>query len=122
MGKLEKLVSKFAVQTAVYWDGSTINKYGESSFSTGVEIKVRWDGVTELIRNKQGKEVMSNAKILTNTDCNIEGWLYLGTLASLDTPQKSNPKLITNNAFEIQKIDKIPFVKSTDSFVRTIYL
>jgi hypothetical protein len=121
MGKLEKLVKKFAVQTAVYWDGSSINSFGESEFSIGVEIKVRWDGVTELIRNKQGKEVMSSAKILTNTDCNIEGWLYLGTLAGLSTPQKSNPQIVLG-AYEIQKIEKIPFVKSTDSFVRTIYL
>ena len=121
MGKIEKLISKFAVQTAVYWDASTVNMYGESTFSLGVEIKVRWDGVTELIRNKHGKEVMSNAKILTNTDCNIEGWLYLGTLAGLTTEQKSNPKLI-QDAFEIQKIEKVPFVKSTDDFVRTIYL
>lgn len=121
MGKIEKLISKFAVQTAVYWDASEINSFGESEFSTGVEIKVRWDGITELIRNKQGKEIMSNAKILTNEDLNMEGWLYLGTLAGLSSSEKINP-IIVSGAYEIQKIEKIPFVKSTDSFVRTIYL
>jgi hypothetical protein len=118
---LQEFISSVCVQTAVYWAPGTRDGFGQPARTTGVEIACRWDDTTELIINRQGKEVASRAKVLITQDLNVEGYLYLGILSSLSTEQKTNPKLVST-AYPIQKIDKNPEFKSTSKFVRTVYL
>lgn len=119
MGILQ-FISKVCVQDAVYWAPGADNGFGEKSW-TSTQIKVRWDGVSESITNKYGKEVISSAKVMVQQELNVEGFLYLGTLVSLSTAQKANP-LLVNAAYPIQKLQTTPLFKSATKFVYEIYL
>lgn len=113
-------IKKVCVQDAVYWAPGADNGFGEKTW-TSTEIKVRWDGVSESITNKYGKEVICNAKVMVQQALNVEGFLYLGTLTSLSTPQKGNP-LLVDGAYPIQKLATTPLFKSATKFVYEIYL
>jgi len=119
MGILQ-FISKVCVQDAVYWAPGADNGFGEKTW-TSLAIKVRWDGVTQSITNKYGKEVICSAKVMVQSALNVEGYLYLGTLESLTTAQKANP-LLVHTAYPIQKLQTTPLFKSATKFVYEIYL
>lgn len=118
---LQEFISSVCVQTAVYWAPGTKDGFGNYVWSTGVEIACRWDDTTENIINKKGQTIVSNARILITQDIDVEGYMYLGTLDDLSASQKINPKLVPT-AFPIQRYEKSPEFKSTDRFIRTVYL
>ncbi len=119
---IERFIKKITVQTAVYWGFPVNDGFGGFTYSIIIDIKCRWDGVTELITNSKGKEVVSSAKLLVDIDLNEEGYLYLGSLNDFVSGfDFSNPKNV-DGAFSIQKIEKTPMIKSTTNFVRTVYL
>ena len=123
-----KFVKKVCVQTAVYWAASKSDGYGAISFSDPIELTppngVRWDGKVQLIMDKgttdTGKEIVSNAVVLLNQDVDEQGYLYLGSLDYLDS-NPGNPKEISG-AYEIQRFDKTPAMRSTTEFLRKAYL
>jgi len=123
MGVLENLISKFAVQTAVYWGTPQSDGMGGFTWSAPIEVNVRWDDKSQLVINKDGKEVQSDAEILTNAELVYNGWLVLSDLETLNGAYSdiSNPRNI-EGARQIMAKDKIPFVKSTDDFLRKYYL
>ena len=126
MGK-DKFIRKFCVQTAVYWGSPTPGGYGNVNFADPVDIKVRWDGVEQVITDARtgagkGKEITSTVQVLLFVDVDVEGYLYLGSVDDFDsTVITSNPKTI-DGAFEIKKFQKAPFVKSTTDFSRLAFL
>lgn len=113
-------ISKVCVQDAVYWAPGTDNGFGEKTW-TVTQIKVRWEGGSDTIINKYGKEVVSSAKVMVQQELNVDGFLYLGTLSSLTTSQKENP-LLVDTAYPIQKLEITPLFKSATKFVYQIYL
>lgn len=113
-------VKSVCVQDAVYWSPGADNGFGEKTWTSSA-IKVRWDGVTQSITNKYGKEVVSSAKVMVQQELNVDGFLYLGTLTSLTTLQKGNP-LLVDTAYPIQKLEITPLFKSATKFVYQIYL
>lgn len=50
-------------QTAVWKRKTGDNEYGEPLYADPVTIKVRWEGKRRLVRNSQGKEVVSEARV-----------------------------------------------------------
>ncbi len=116
---LISFIKSVCVQTAVYWGNPKPDGYGGQTFATPIEIKCRWDDVNELFINKDGEEKTSSAKVLVTQDLDKNGWLFLGALADLDssmTPENMD------DVYRIMKIQKTSLFKSTDEFVRTIYL
>jgi hypothetical protein len=67
----------------------------------------------------QGREKRSSAVVFVSSDLTVGGFLYLGSLAGLTTPQKSDPHLLT--AYEIRAIEKIPSVDA-QRFTRKVWL
>lgn len=114
------LVKKVCVQDAVYWPPAGNTGY-EASYGTPQEVKCRWDGSSEVLTDKQGKQIVASAEILSPTEMLEEGLLYLGTLASLSTDQRADPKTITS-AHEIRKISITPLFRSSTKFVYQIYI
>lgn len=114
-------IRKISVQKAVYWAPCTLTDQGVPAYSTGVEISCRWDDTTEVVRASNGKEIVCKAKILTVTDLLKQGYLYRGTLASLSTEQKANPRLV-ETAYEIQRVDRTYLIKSATKYVQMVYL
>ena len=117
-----KFLKKYVcVQTAVYWECEGTDAYGNVNYSDPVEIAVRWDEQTELIRDAWGKEVASKAQVQVLQDLKVDGFLYLGRLSSLSSLQKDNPVNI-NSSYKIIRFDKNPLFDSTTEFTRVCYL
>lgn len=121
MSGLISFIKKVCVQTAVYWDSPTPDGYGGYTYANPIEIKCRWDSVLEQIRTEKNTAIMSKARILVTQEVKNGGYLYLGDLASLSQEHKDNP-ITTPEAYPIQRIDENPLFRSTDKFVRTVWL
>jgi hypothetical protein len=62
---MTEIINAYLNQTAT-WHRATgqNNEYGEPIFANPVSIKVRWEDVRELFRDNEGRETVSNAKVL----------------------------------------------------------
>lgn len=118
---IQEFIAKISAQNAVYWEHTGKDAYGGDTFKTPVDIPCRWDDTVELITASDGEQIASRAKVLTPHDLAEQGFLYLGTVASLSPEQKADPKLV-DTAYPIRRWEKIPLIKKTDEFVRTAYL
>ena len=129
----EAVITRFAVQTAVYWANPKNDGYGGLTYDTPVEIKVRWDQSTKIINNRKSEEIISNGTVLTNTEMEEQEMLFLGTLLDLlaldieidsdsDSDENYPHPTLVPTAFKIVTKDKIPFVRSTTDFARLYYL
>ena len=123
MGYLEALANILCKQDAVYWSAPIDNGEGGLTWTAGVEIKVRWEDVTEIISTKTGEEITSMAKVTVKQDVDERGMLFLGTIDDLDSGQDADPVDIPN-AYEIKKFAKTPAFGATSdgSFWRVAYL
>lgn len=118
---IPKFIKRLCVQTAIYWGSPVDDGYGKKEFDDPVEIKVRWDDTTDLIRSVDGKEVACKSKIIVQQDVDLGGYLMLGSLDDIDSGLSDTPQDITG-AYEIIRLDKTPLFRKTDQFVRTAYV
>ena len=142
---IQKFIEKVCVQTAVYWGDPTPDGYGGKTYSDPVEIPCRWEDTLEVIKDKRGEEIICKAKVLVTQDLEEGGMLCLGTLedlgivvtggnvvmgglgignivlAGLAKIKKSHPEDV-EDAYEITMVEKIPMIRSTSEYVRTVYL
>ena len=115
---IERVIQKFTVQDAIYWDEPTPDGYGGMDYGMPKEIKCRWEDKVQVVIGADGKEITSGAELLVNIDLDLEGRVMLGTLddvGSGDTP-------VDLGAREIIRFEKIPMVMQTDDFVRKAYV
>ena len=116
---ITSFIKKVTPQTAVYWANPQPDGFGKYTYDAPVEILVRWDDISKVISDNQGREITSNATILLNQDVDEQGYLYLGSLADLD----SDPVPLTvPKAYMISKKEITPLFKSTTEFVYQCYL
>ena len=64
------MINKYLNQIALWYKAIGINDYGESTYDTPVSIRVRWEGKRRLVRNNEGREVVSEAKVFCKEDIN----------------------------------------------------
>jgi hypothetical protein len=114
------LIKKVCVQDAVYWPYESNTGY-EPSYGAPQSIKCRWDGSSEVLTDKQGKQIVASAEILCPTKLEEEGLIWLGTLSSLSSEQRGDPRIIPGIA-EVRKVSTTPLFKSTTKFVYQIYV
>ena len=119
---IDRFIRKISVQTALYWGNPVPNGSGGYTFDEVVEVKCRWDDKTEVMSDEKGKEFVSRATILSPEELEPEGYICLASLTDFPSGQDfSKPKNIPG-AFPIRKKDKVPMIKSTTVFVRTVYI
>lgn len=129
---LQGFIETVCVQTATYWGNPRGDGMGGMLWDDPVELRVRWDNTTKLIRDAKGKEVAAQAEILlagrlendrslTLVDLQVDGRLWLGSLDDLDSSQLADPMQV-DGAWPIIRFDKVPEFASTEDFVRTAYL
>lgn len=129
---LQGFIESVCCQTAVYWGSPAANGQGGMDWADPVELKVRWDNVTKLIRDAKGKEVACRAEVLvagrleddgtvTAVDLDVDGRLFLGSLDDLDSGEEADP-LSVETAWAIMRFDKTPEFQSTEDFVRVAFL
>ena len=121
MSGISRFIKRVCVQTAIYWKPVGNDGYGASIYSQPVEIKVRWEGVSEKITENDGEEFISRARILVQQDLEFKGYLYLGGIQDLSIKERYDPRIV-ENAYEIKRTSKIPLFRATDKFVREVYL
>lgn len=107
-------------QKAVYWGTPVTDGYGKLTFGTPVEVDVRWEAKMELFLSFNGKEELSQAIIYSETDMDVDGYLYLGLLSELSTAEKTNP-LLEVNAYPIKQFKKTPDITG-ETYVRKSWL
>lgn len=76
-------------QTATYWAKSGKDGFGKLTFSSPVEIQVRWQDKQELFINSNGKEELSQTVIYLDQDIYSDDYFYLGSSAI------TNPALVS---------------------------
>ena len=129
---LQGFIETVCVQTAVYWGAPVADGQGGMSWADPVELRVRWDNVTKLIRDAKGKEIacravvlvagrLENDETITPVDLDVDGRLYLGSLDDLDSGQEADP-LSIEAAWPIMRFDRTPEFGSAEDFVREAYL
>ena len=115
---IQTVKDRFCVQTAVYW-ACTGNTGTGLTFAAPVEILVRWSSKIEVMIDSTGKEFTSKAKVLLKNDLlTDESYLYLGTLAELDSDP--NP-LEVNKAFKVRLQTKTFMPRSTTDYLCVAY-
>lgn len=121
MGAIEDLMTEICVQTAVYWANPVRDGSGGYTYDAPIEVSCRWDIKQKLVLDRDGKEVVSQAKVFVTQDMDVEEILYFGGLTDLTAAQKANPKLI-DDAFEIITFEKVSQIFETNDFYRAVYL
>jgi hypothetical protein len=104
---IEKYIKRVSRQTAVYWGSPTPREDGSNRYGTPVQIKCVWKDSTQLIPDRDMKEVSVKATVYVSQDLDEQGMLFLGCLADLTTSQKADPRLV-NRAYEITRFIKTP--------------
>lgn len=115
-----KRITNSLKQKAVYWGGPASDGITGRTFDASVELSVRWEDRNELFKDSAGQERTSRAVVFVSQDVDLGGYLYLGTLASLDSSEGVDP-LELDEAYEILQFAKIPD-RSGTVFVRTVWL
>lgn len=112
-------VEKNLNQTVVYWAYAGPDGYGGATYSSPVELGVRWENVNELVQTGTGEEVVSRARVWTSQDLVEQSLIYLGTMDDSDYNEDSSQMegLMTVLAFV-----KIPVLGSSTKFLRRAHL
>lgn len=115
-------------QLAVYWAPGVADAFGEVTFASPVEVKVRWVDCLEAFTDLQGVSRLCKSKVYSEIDLQVKGVLWLSSYSASATPglalaaltSSANP-FANPNAWEIQRFDKLPTLKAT-KFLRTAFL
>lgn len=119
-------------QTAVYWGTPSNDGRGKYTFGVFEEIKLRWedeienfakDSRSRIRIDKDGREYRANATAYTSQlptgGWDLDGFLYLGTLSSLEGV--TDPYTI-DGAWEIKQINVIPSLNDPSQKLYEIHL
>lgn len=118
-------------QTAVYWGNPQENGYGGKTYDDPVEIKCRWEDMTQIVTSANGEEFISRAEVYTDTDLNEDGLLYLGDMEDLlsSEGESSGELVIGDLSNELQRSinlirrwEKIPSLNNPTVFIRKAFL
>ena len=96
--------------TATYWVGSGgLDAYGNYSTYTSQSIAVRWEDKTEFyVTGDTGQELRSSSVVYTETEIEVNGWLYLGQSSETSPKSQAGSKQIMKvNKMKSLKGDKI---------------
>ena len=110
-------LNRFCTDTVVYWGIPVTELDGSKQFASPVEIKALWKEEIEMIRNTEGKEVVSNATVYVLQDLEDHGMLFHGELVDLTLAEKNDPKK-REDAYEILLFIKTPALHLKTEFNR----
>ncbi len=124
---IEDHITSLCTDTAVYWAPLGEDGEGGKVFAEPVEIDCRWEHRTQVIIDRNGKEIGARGSVIVTEDVEEEGYLFHGTLDDLEDSEGDSsggyydPAQI-DEAWEIKQFEKIPILRSTTQFFRKAYL
>lgn len=106
-------MKKACNQDAVYWASPTHDGSGGTTFSSGTEIKVRWEDRIEEFLDNNGEVQHSMGVIYLLQDVDVGGYLFLGDLDDLTSAAEEDPKQ-EDDAYLIRGFKKSPSIKGSN--------
>lgn len=110
------LIVTMRQQKAVWWKRLTPNEEGEFTYDAPVEIDCRWEDVAQEFMNSKGQKEMSKATVYVDRLMEVGDRLKEGAIDSNTTVSP----LTDNDAFEIQRFDKMPNRRNTETLLTAI--
>ena len=110
--------TKNLIHDIVYWAPSSYTGIGRT-FSNPVAVTGRWVDKSEMFKDSQGREKLSQAVVLISQDVLPGGYLFKGKLADLPTVVSTPDEV--SGAYEINLFQKVPNLKGTKT-VRKVWL
>lgn len=103
-------------QDLVYWAPDTPDKFGNTGYAAGVELKGRWEERAETVLNAEGENVISRGVVYIDGTQSIlqDGRMFLGQKADLTAEQIPDPDLVPN-AYRIIMVGNSPDVRNRRS-------
>lgn len=112
-------LGRLLVQTATYWPPASggANLFGAQPFGAPVAMDCRWEQKAELFMDKNGKEVVSRAKVFfaAPNQPELGGYLFEG-----DATGEADPRTVVG-AYEIRSVGRIPDLRNLQALV-TVYI
>lgn len=105
-------LSRLLNQTAVYWAPNGNDGYGKPNFVSGVEITVRWEDVKRYYVSGEGEEKLSNSTVISTSQMQEGGYLFLGSLDDLNSASQEDP-IEEDDAFYIKNSGQVPDVSGS---------
>jgi hypothetical protein len=103
-------------QTATYWAPGLDDGYGGLDFTSVVPqtIACRWQDVSQLFRDREGREVMSSAIVYPEQVLAIGGFLFLGDAG---VAVGADPRELSG-AYEIRQIGASPSLLADETLYK----
>ena len=114
-------LKKACTDTAVYWASPIAAADASFDYDTGVEIKCLWREEIKMIRDSEGKEIVSKAAVHVLIDLDNNGMIFHGELDDLTAAEKADPKKRTD-AYEIKLFVKTPSLHLKGEYSRKAML
>ena len=113
------IITRMRKQSAVYWGSPVSDGVGGWTWASPVQITCRWEDSIVEFKDETGQLQLSKAVVYVDQDVDLDGFLYLGTSASLPSDD-SDPTVIAG-AYRILRFDDLPNIKATE-FLKTAYV
>lgn len=105
-------------QIAAYWALTGIDREGQPTYASPIDISVRWEEVRMEFISADRERLVSRARVYVDQDVTLKGVLLLGgilTGTDLDDPKNND------RAWEIRHFERLPNL-CQDEFLRTVFL
>lgn len=104
---IDRYIKRISKHIAVYWSSPVPRPDGSNSYAAPIEIRCFWKGASQLIPDRDMKEISIKALVYVSQDLDEQGMLFLGKLSNLSTQEKADPRLVSR-AYEITRFVKTP--------------
>lgn len=101
---IASFLTKIRKQDAVYWGAPVDDGQGGFTWAAPVEIKCRWENISDLFIDDNGEQAVSKAEVIVDRIMEIGGYLWLG---ELDSTIPSDP-MDLEEAYKIRSFESIP--------------
>ena len=112
--------TRFLKQKAVVFRQAAADAYGNTSYSSGVEVDCRWEQSGEQVFDASGVEVHTNHHILLIVDVTVGDLLWLGTLVAWEASSVTVPKEGEHGVIRVVKFDKTPDLQAKE-YLREVW-
>jgi hypothetical protein len=115
------IITRFRkIHDAVYWAWNGFDAFGKATFATPIDIKCRWDDVSQEYKAVPNLTNISNSLVYPNRLVTLNGYLLKGTLAA-NVLFPANP-MKNAGAFKIQRVDTISKIRGGSETLWIAYL
>ena len=99
------IYSRNMTQAATYYPPDGQDAFGEPQFGAAQDVMTRWQAKRDLIRDEQGREIVSDTVVYVNQVCEVGGRIGLGSATVTD-------------AREIRQVGQSPSLRGNEALVK----